>query len=268
MSGEALQLPEATERFYRNSLRTLQEAEVPFLVGGAYAFAVYTGIARHTKDLDIFLRPIDVERALDCFRRDGFEVERTFPHWLAKAYCGDDCIDLIYRAGNGLCEVDDGWFARARRQEVLGETAVLCAPEDILWMKAYIMERERFDGADVAHLLRSCAERLDWAHLLRAFGSDWRVLLSHLVLFGFIYPSERNRLPASVMSDLLQRAQEEISANSADRVCRGTLLSRAQYLPDVEEGGYRDARLDSRSQMSAEDIGDWTAAIDPHNRPE
>ena len=268
VSSNVIALPEATERFYRQSIRTLQEAEVPFLVGGAYAFAVYTGISRHTKDLDIFLRPRDVDRALHYFRRDGFEPERTYPHWLAKAFCGDDCIDLIYRAGNGLCEVDDGWFERARQETVLGEPAALCAPEDILWMKAYIMERERFDGADVAHLIHSCAERLDWAHLVRSFGSDWRVLLSHLVLFGYIYPSERNRVPSSLMSDLLQRAHEETRTNCPDRICRGTLLSRAQYLPDVQEGGYRDARVDSRSQMTGDDIESWTAAIDGHDRPE
>ncbi|MBA2744498.1 MAG: hypothetical protein H0U43_09390, partial [Chthoniobacterales bacterium] len=87
------------------------------------------------------------------FREDGFEAELTFPHWLAKAKCGDDCIDLIFRAGNGVCEVDDTWFERARREEVLGLSAALCAPEEIIWIKAYIMERERFDGADVAHLL-------------------------------------------------------------------------------------------------------------------
>jgi hypothetical protein len=129
------------------------------------------------------------------------------------------------------------------------------------------MERERFDGADVAHLIHSCAERLDWAHLLRRFGSHWRVLLSHLVLFGFIYPSERNRIPHSLMSDLLQRAQEELSATSDDRVCRGTLISRAQYLPDVHERGYRDGRLGSASHMTAADIESWTAAIDPKDRP-
>ena len=268
MSSNVIGLPEPTERFYRQSMRALQKAEVPFLVGGAYAFAVYTGIARHTKDLDIFLRERDLERALDSFRTDGYETEKTFPHWLAKAYCGQDCIDLIFRAGNGLCDVDDSWFERARQQEVLGETAALCAVEDILWMKAYIMERERFDGADVAHLIHSCAEKLDWAHLVRCFAQDWRVLLSHLVLFGFIYPSERNRIPGSVMSDLLQRAQEEISVNSSDRVCRGTLLSRAQYLPDIEQGGYRDGREAARSRMTADDIANWTAAIDPHDRPE
>ena len=29
---------------------------MPFLVGGAYAFARYTGIERHTKDFDVFVR--------------------------------------------------------------------------------------------------------------------------------------------------------------------------------------------------------------------
>ena len=260
-------LPPETEVFYRESMRTLVEAGIPFMVGGAYAFGVFTGISRHTKDLDIFLRPADVERALDRFRADGFEAELTFPHWLAKVYCGDDCLDLIFRAGNGLCEVDDSWFDRAREEDVLGERAFLTPPEEMLWMKAYIMERERFDGADVAHLIHSCAERLDWAHLVRRFGNHWRVLLSHLVLFGFIYPSERNRVPSSLMSDLLQRTQEELSSTSNDRVCRGTLISRAQYLPDVHERGYRDGRLTSGSHMTPADIENWTAAIDGKDRP-
>ena len=136
-------------------------------------------------------------------------------------------------------------------------------------MKAYIMERERFDGADVAHLIHSCAEKMDWAHLLRRFGGHWRVLLSHLVLFGFIYPAERNRIPSSLMSDLLQRTQEELSATPpADRVCRGPLISRAQYLPDVHERGYRDGRLTSGSHMTAADIESWTAAIKDKDRPQ
>ncbi|MFL6530041.1 MAG: nucleotidyltransferase [Chthoniobacterales bacterium] len=256
-------LPKTTEEFYRRTIETLREAEIPFMVAGAYAFGVYTGITRHTKDLDFFLRPSDVECALEHFRSDGFETERTFPHWLAKVKCGEDCLDLIYRAGNGRCEIDDSWFERAREDEVLGCRAFLCAPEDMLWMKSYIMERERFDGADVVHLIQSCAERLDWGHLVRRFDRDWRVLLSHLVLFGYIYPAERHRIPASTMSELLQWAQEETTTSAPnERICRGTLLSREQYLPDVQERGYSDARLDPESHMSEEDIALWTAAIE------
>ena len=256
-------LPPQTEEFYRHTIETLRAADIPFMVGGAYAFSVYSGITRHTKDLDFFLRPADVERALAQFRGDRFEAELTFPHWLAKVKCGEDCLDLIFRAGNGLCEVDDTWFEHAREDEVVGCRALLCPLEEMLWMKAYIMERERFDGADVAHLIHCCAERLDWSRLVRRFDQHWRVLLSHLVLFGFIYPAERNRVPASLMSELLQWAQEETAAPTpSERVCRGTLLSRAQYLSDIEERGYRDGRLTPASHMTAEDIANWTAAIE------
>lgn len=252
----------AADQFYRNAVRILRDADVPFLVGGAYALCAYTGISRDTKDFDLFVRPADLERALNCFRAADFEAEITYPHWLAKVKCDDDCIDLIFRAGNGLCEVDDSWFARAQQENVLGESAAICAPEEILWMKSYIMERERFDGADVAHLILNCAERLDWQHLLRRFGGHWRVLFGQLVLFGFIYPSERNRIPAEVMNELLERLRNEVaSPTPSDRVCQGTLISREQYLTDIHEHGFRDARLDPMSKMTEKDIEHWTAAI-------
>src|SRR5215211_7794728 len=254
VNSQAANLPEGTEQFYRETIGTLQEAELPFMIGGAYAFSVYTGIKRHTKDLDFFVRPADVDRVLDQFRAAGYEAKRTFPHWLAKVKCDGDSLDLIYRAGNGLCEIDDSWFDRAVENDVFGTRALLCAPEEMLWMKAYIMERERFDGADLMHLIQSCAERLEWKHLIRRFRGDWRVLLSHLVLFGFVYPAERNRIPAWVMSDLLRRIEEELASAFPERVCRGTLLSRAQYLTDVQERGYRDARLQPASHMNAADI--------------
>jgi hypothetical protein len=53
----------------------------------------------------------------------------------------------------------------------------------LIWQKAYVMERERFDGADIVHLLASCAPGIDWKRLMERFGPDWRVLMSHLILF-------------------------------------------------------------------------------------
>ena len=34
---------------------------------------------------------------------------------------------------------------------------LLLAPEKIILTKAFVMERERYDGADIAHLLLHCA---------------------------------------------------------------------------------------------------------------
>jgi hypothetical protein len=243
-------------------MRVLQNAGIPFLVGGAYAFQRYTGIFRHTKDFDVFIRHADVDRAMLAMTQAGYPAEFTFQHWLAKAYNGDDFVDLIFKSGNGISEVDDAWFERAVEDEVLGMKALLCAPEEMIWTKAFIMERERYDGADVAHLLRGSSERINWQRMLYLFGPHWRVLLSHIVLFGFIYPSERTRIPDEIMQELMNRLQEERNSPSpTSKVCNGTLISRQQYLKDIEEWGFEDARLQPRGDMTEKQIEDWTEGI-------
>ena len=252
-----------TAAFYCQAIRTLADAGVPFLVGGAYAFERYTGIARHTKDFDIFLQPQQLDRALEVFANAGYHTELTFPHWLGKAFCGGEFIDIIFSSGNGIVRVDDEWFAHAVEAEVLGMPLKLAPPEEMIWSKAFILERERYDGADVAHLLRAQAEHLDWERLLQRFGDNWRVLLSHLTLFGFIYPCERDKIPTGVMRELLGRLEAELrTPPSAERVCQGTLVSREQYLVDVERWGYADARLQPRGNMTRQQVDHWTAAID------
>src|SRR4029453_2978138 len=254
------------DHLHRRSVVALQDADIPFLIGGAYVVEVYAGVSRHTKDFDLYLRPQHVDSALDTLKRAGYKTEKTFPHWLAKAGRGRDYIDLIFRAGNGLCEVDGSWFERAQDNELLGLHVKLCAPEEMILMKAYIMERERFDGADIVHILQSCADKLDWPHLVRRFGPDWRVLLSHLVLFGYVYPGEREKTPTGIMGDLVGRVGSEQGTAGAKRICNGTLLSRKQYLLDIRERGFRDARLDKRVRMDEQDIAQWTKAITKEER--
>jgi hypothetical protein len=245
-------------RFYRQALVVLRHSQVPFLVGGAYAFGYYTGIVRHTKDFDVFVRPADARPALAAFARAGYRTEVTFEHWLGKVFFENDFIDVIFSSGNGECAVDDDWFAHATAGEVLGVPARLCPAEEMVWQKAFIMERERFDGADVAHLLRARAAELDWERLLRRFGPHWRVLLSHLVLFGFVYPAEQDKIPAPVFDALVSRLRERGPAPAG--LCRGTLLSREQYLADIENWGYQDARLRPVGRMTPEEVARWTAA--------
>lgn len=253
---------QATREIYRRALQALCDEEVPFLVGGAYALVHYAGVLRTTHDLDVFVRRRDIERALDVLSTVGFETRLAFPHWLGKAIWGSELIDVIFSSGNGLAEVDDVWFQHATQAQVFGLDVLLCPAEEIVWAKAFIMERERFDGADVAHILRSRADRLDWRRLLERFGAYYRVLLSQIVLYGFIYPGERDRIPSWVLPELLTRLQEEHESRpEATRVCRGTLLSRAQYLPDIHCAGYEDARLAPEGSMSPEEIAHWTAAI-------
>src|SRR5262249_9775429 len=129
------------------------------------------------------------------------------------------------------------------------------------WSKAFIQERERFDGADVLHLIRDFGPELDWPRLLRRFGPHWPVLFGHVVLFGFVYPGMRHRIPAWVHDELLERYACQ-GGDFESRLCNGTLLSREQYMFDIEEQGYRDGRLEPRPFMSPEEVAIWTAAIE------
>lgn len=249
--------------FYRRALRALDEAGIPFLVGGAFAQACYTGIRRSTKDLDLFIRREDYERIAQVALAHGWRTEMTFPHWLGKVYDGQEFIDLIFNSGNGLMPVDARWFHGNCRADVLGVSVCVANVEDCLVSKAFIMERERYDGGDIAHLLQVNAQRLDWPGLLERFGAHWRVLLAHLTLFGYIYPAERDHVPGWVMTLLMGRLAGELGTTGApgDNVCAGTLLSREQFLHDIERLGYVDGRLTPASTMTPEDIAVWTEAI-------
>jgi hypothetical protein len=252
--------------FYIEALRQLLDTGIPFLVGGAFAFSHYAHVPRDTKDIDIFVKPDDVPRVLEAFGKLGYDGHVPFPHWLAKIHRGDHFMDVIFSSGNGVARVDDLWFDHAVRTNVLGLIVRLQPPEEMIWSKAFIVERERCDAADVAHLLRETGPSLDWPRLLMRFADHWRVLLSHLILFGFIYPDKRQNVPAWVMDELIRRLTVS-RANLQNDVCYGTLLSREQYLYDVERLNYQDARVEPNGRMTAEQIAIWTEAI-PKRRPE
>ncbi|HEY3303150.1 MAG TPA: hypothetical protein VGL70_06400 [Candidatus Binatia bacterium] len=251
------------QQFYYRALTALNESKVPFLLGGAYALERYTGIARDTKDLDLFVRPEDCRRALTALSDNGCQTELTFPHWLGKAYCGEYFADIIFSSGNAVAKVDDEWFRHAIDDEMLGVPVKLCPVEETIWSKAFVMERERYDGADIAHLLLARADKMDWRRLLSRFGRHWRVLFSHIVLFGFVYPSKRSQIPEWVVGELVGNLNAEISAPApTEPVCQGTLLSREQYLIDIEQWGYKDPRLIPGGTMTPAETDLWTEAID------
>jgi hypothetical protein len=117
----------------------MRAARIPFLVGEGYALAAYTGIARATKDLDLFVLPADVS-------------ERWMP---------------------------------ARQPD-------------------------------------------------------------------------RSKVPERLLKEFVRRLGVEMnSAPTAERWCQGTRLSWAQYLPDIYERGYQDARHFPKGNLSKEQ----TAAV-------
>ncbi len=246
-------------QLYRDALVALSWSGIPFLVGGAFALKHYTGIIRDTKDFDIFVRPEDLDAILDLFESVGYRTERTFPHWLGKAISQDHVIDIIFNSGNGLSKVDDTWFRYAPEGELLGVKVLFCPAEETIHSKAFIMERERYDGADVIHILRACGVELNWERLLERFGPHWQVLLSYIILFGFVYPAERDDIPGWVTRELLSRFERSLSVVPPDdKVCRGTIISHTQYRVDVDCWNYKDGRLVPEGNLTRENIDHMT----------
>jgi hypothetical protein len=244
---------------YRSIVWNLREAGIPYLVGGTYALEYHAGLVRDTKDLDLFLRRADWSRVEKTLASLGIRCELVFSHWLGKARDNGHFVDLIFSGGNGLVEVDDEWLAHGVPAVVLEVPVHLVAAEEIIWSKSFVMERERYDGADVAHILRKSAATIDWVRLIRRFRPHPAVLLSHLVLFQFIYPAHRDLIPEWVMEELWNRTRTREAL--PDRLCRGTLLSREQYLVDVNAWHCLDAREVPFGRMTPQQIEEWTAAI-------
>jgi hypothetical protein len=225
------------------ALRSLVDRNVPFVVAGAYAFFEYTGIFRDTKDLDIFLCQRDLDAAFEALQAAGFRTEVTEPHWLAKGFKGDYFVDLIYSSGNGIAVVDDLWFKYATKGTVMGIPCLLAPPEEIIWSKGFVNERERYDGADVNHIIHACGETMDWKRLMWRFDRYWEVLFSHIMLYLFAYPSDRSRVPAWVVRECCRRTLQDLqSGDWEERICRGNLISRVQYRYDYEHHRFENGR--------------------------
>lgn len=204
-------LPEKQETLAREVLTALERKGIPYAVAGAFALLEHTGICRTTKDLDLFLTAENSSAAISFLQGLGFECEVCDPVWLAKVHRDNFFVDLITGMSNATISVDDSWIRRARPASVLGiETRVL-APEELLVSKLFVMRRERFDGADIAHIIYGTQGKLDWARILNLAGEHWEVLLWALILFHYVYPAKSGYVPAAVWQDLLQNFSKQIA---------------------------------------------------------
>jgi len=218
------------------------------------------GLTRQTKDLDLFVLREDWPLIAVALQRAGIASHIKFAHWLGKAQRDELFVDLIFASGNGLANVDDEWVANGREDSIFGMDVRICPPEEMIWSKSFVMERERFDGADVLHILRHSAQSIDWARLLRRFDRHAGVLLAHLVLFLYVYPDAHSLIPEWVLTDLW--ATRLVAPPGADRVCRGTALSRTQYLVDIHAWGYTDVRIEPHGGMTEDEVTAWTAPVE------
>ncbi|MGE0741561.1 MAG: hypothetical protein AB7O98_09480 [Hyphomonadaceae bacterium] len=238
---QTFQPPPEAESFYVEGLQLLAKSEIPFLLSGTYAVTTYTGIVRPTKDLDIFCKASDYPRILAFFRERGYQIEVEDERWIAKIFSDRFFFDVIFSCRTTEIAITDEWFDDAPLIEVYGADVRIIKPTELIWSKIFVQDRYRYDGADVAHVLLKQHDAIDWHRLLRYMELHWEVLLTHLINFRYIYPSERDKIPRWVMDELVGRINAHLDMPpSKARVCRGRLFSARDYVTDITEWGYAD----------------------------
>lgn len=217
-------------------------------MAGAFALREHTGICRDTKDLDLFLTPENATLALQHLRKEGFECEVCDPVWLFKAHRDGFFVDLITGMSNAAIVVDDTWIERAGPAKVQGVQTRVLAAEELVASKLFIARRERFDGADVAHVIYGTRGKLDWQRVLRLAGEHWEMLLWALVLFRYSYPAQTHYVSQEVWCDLVSRFHKVVSHPDSAAKFRGSLIDDKQFAIDVNEWGLENVMQEYRAR--------------------
>lgn len=243
-------LPKEQESLFREVLGMLEQRSIAYAVAGAFALQEHTGICRDTKDLDLFLTPDNAALAVKYLRLEGFECEVRDPVWLFKAHRDSFYVDLITGMSNAAIVVDDSWIHHARPAVVHEVQTRVLAAEELVASKVFIARRERFDGADIAHIIYGTRGKIDWQRVLQLVGQHWEMLLWALVLFRYVYPGQSHYVPDDLWCNLLARFQNLVSHPDPTARFRGSLVDDKMFAIDLNEWGldnvlqeYRERRL-------------------------
>lgn len=245
----ATAIPQEQKALFREVLASFEKAHTQYAVAGAFALQKHTGIFRSTKDLDIFLSPEAATAALEDLQKEGFGCEVCDPVWLAKVHRDGYFVDLITGMSNGVITVDQSWIARAQPATVFDIATRVLAAEELLASKLFVTRRERFDGADIAHIIFATRGELDWNRVLELASDHWELVLWNLILFRYVYPGQRDYVPESLWRELLGRLVEDRSPNKP-ATFRGSLVDDNMFAIDVEEWGLENVLRDYQGRRT------------------
>jgi Uncharacterised nucleotidyltransferase len=225
----------------RAVLTAANELGVPYVLGGALAVSHYGAPWRNTKDLDIFVPPADRQRVIDALTTLGFtDYYAVWPYdreWIYRGHKGNKIVDVIWQPANKVGVVEADWRERAAPGELAGAPTWFASPEDLIWLKAFIVQRERCDWPDILNLITASEGRLDWRGLVDRFGPH-RVLLRAVIdLFDWACPQHTAYVPVAIRRELAQLGYKHHGAEDEHR--------NGHRAPEEEDGG-RWRLLDSR----------------------
>jgi hypothetical protein len=192
-------IPEGQWEVYNCVLTGLSRSGLSFALGGAIAYAGYTGRMRNTKDLDIYVVPEDRDRAVEmlsaCGLQDYFDELPYDRSWIYRGKKNEAIMDIIFAMANGRSRVTRDWLCRGPVIEARNQRFRIIPPEELIWSKLYVVQRERCDWPDVLNVVDAAGPSLDWNHLLALLEDDRPLLRSLMSVYSWITPDGAARLP-------------------------------------------------------------------------
>jgi len=242
------EFPPEQRSLFCEVLQHLNSAHVPYVVSGAFALQQHTGIWRNTKDLDLFMTTEVVPEALRLLNQAGFDTEVRDAVWLAKAHRDGYFVDLITGMSNAVITVDQSWIDRSLPCTVLGVPSRVLGAEELLASKMFVNFRERFDGADIVHIIYGTKGSFDWQRVLQLVGEHWELLLWELVLFRYVYPAHQDYVPRQIWDELLSRFAKGLRTSQKDAPFRGSLIDEKMFFIDTNEWGMENLLKEQRAR--------------------
>lgn len=183
-------------------MEALRTARVPFMLGGGFALATFTGRWRDTKDIDFYIHPTERERAVTALTKSGFgDYYARLPYdrnWIYRSTRADCIVDIIWSMANQRAQVDDEWVERAAPFTIRNQKVRVVPVEEFFWCKLYIMQRDHCDWTDLFNLVHAQGPSIDWDHLLVRLEDDYPLLKGLLTVYGWLCPKQVRKLPAAL----------------------------------------------------------------------
>jgi predicted nucleotidyltransferase len=155
----------------KRTVAALDDAEVPFLIGGSLASWARGG-PDTTHDLDVIVKPEDAKRAQEALVAAGMRAEDPPESWLLKVWDGDVLIDLIFEPAG--MTVDDELIERAELVNAAAMDFRVMTVEDVLYTKLNALNEHYLDFSSLLQIARSVREQVDWERLReRTAGSPY-----------------------------------------------------------------------------------------------
>jgi hypothetical protein len=207
---------------YRSAIKAIRGAEIPFLLGGGFALATFTGRWRDTKDIDFYVLPEHRTAVVRALSKAGFEDYyrrvRYDRKWIHRNVKQDMIVDIIWSMANQRTRVDRQWFEYSGSVGIRGETISVIPMEEFLWCKLYILQRDHCDWTDIFNLLYAVGARINWDRLIRRLGNDIPLLRGMLSVYAWLCPKQSRQLPRRLWQAVDLRAPKEPEAAREDRI--------------------------------------------------